>query len=151
MLRAGQPGATDDQIDEMVSARLERQTVLHRDDPPMLWLAIDEGALRRELGNPKVMHDQLHAFIETAKHPRIAIQVVPSTESQHAGLAGAFAVATLNSDPPVLYLESARAGHITDRPEDVQEIMNIWEAIRLKALPDRASLSLIAKVMEQWT
>lgn len=68
-----------------------------------------------------------------------------------AGHLGAFAVASLDDSPDVVYLENARAGQVIDRQEDVQEIMNTWEAIREEALPARASLDLIAKVMEQWT
>ncbi len=77
--------------------------------------------------------------------------MVPASAGMHAGHLGAFAIASLDEAPDVVYLEHARAGQVTDRPEDVRETMNIWEAIRAEALPPRASLDLLAKVMEQWS
>lgn len=50
----------------------------------------------------------------------------------------------------VVYLESPCEGQVTDRRSDVQTLIDIYDAIRAKALPDRASLELIMKVMEQW-
>jgi hypothetical protein len=44
---------------EFVTARLERQVILGRDQPPLLWLVIDEAVLHREVGCAKIMHDQL--------------------------------------------------------------------------------------------
>ena len=41
---------TDEEIDEMVSARIERQSILAQDKPPMLWSIVDEGVLRRPVG-----------------------------------------------------------------------------------------------------
>lgn len=52
MLRAGRPGVTDGQIDELVGARLERQTILCGDDPPLQWFVVDEGVLHRQIGEP---------------------------------------------------------------------------------------------------
>ena len=37
-------GDSDEQINEMVAARLDRQVILDRDTPPTLWVVIDEGA-----------------------------------------------------------------------------------------------------------
>jgi transcriptional regulator with XRE-family HTH domain len=39
--------ASVDETDEMVAARMDRQAILSRDKPPMLWVLLDEGVLRR--------------------------------------------------------------------------------------------------------
>lgn len=151
VLRAGQPGEANEQIEEQVETRLERQKVLDRDNPPRLWFVVDESVLHRSAGSPEIMRAQLKTLLEATQRPHITIQVVPLSVGVHPGSAGAFWIASFNGAPDVLYLESARAGQVTDRPEDVQEIMNVWEAIRAEALPSRASLDLIMKAMEQWT
>ena len=51
-------GATEDEIEQLVAARLERQTILARDDPPLLWVVIDEGVLRRPVGGRDVCADR---------------------------------------------------------------------------------------------
>src|SRR5215472_4343736 len=35
--------ATDEQVEERVAARIARQAILAREDPPMLWVVLDEG------------------------------------------------------------------------------------------------------------
>jgi hypothetical protein len=49
MLRGALPDATDEEVEQQVSARLERQQILGRQDPPMLWAIMDEGTLRRRV------------------------------------------------------------------------------------------------------
>ncbi|MGH3319979.1 MAG: helix-turn-helix domain-containing protein [Streptosporangiaceae bacterium] len=150
LLRA-QPGVTAEQIEEQVATRLERHAVLDRDEPPMLWFVIDEGVLHRSAGGPKVMQEQLQAFVEASSHTHVTIQVVPLSAGVHPGHVGAFGIVSFDGSPDVVYLDSVRAGQVSDRPDDVQAVMNIWEAIRAEAMPARASLDLITRVMEQWT
>ena len=52
-------GATEDEIDEAVAARLARQKILEREHPPELWVILDEGVLRRPVGGSEVMQGQL--------------------------------------------------------------------------------------------
>jgi hypothetical protein len=48
-------GATEDEIDETVAARLARQKILGREHPPELWVILDEGVLRCPVGGSEVM------------------------------------------------------------------------------------------------
>ncbi|MEW2070593.1 helix-turn-helix transcriptional regulator, partial [Streptomyces sp. NPDC007346] len=47
------------EVDEMVAARMERQRVLEREDPPVLWVVLSEAALLQEVGGRDVMREQL--------------------------------------------------------------------------------------------
>jgi hypothetical protein len=42
-----------------VTARLARQALLARADPPLLYVLLDEGVLHRPVGTPEVMATQL--------------------------------------------------------------------------------------------
>lgn len=46
---ATQPNTAEDEVDNLVEARLARQVILTRDDPPppLLWALIDESVLYR--------------------------------------------------------------------------------------------------------
>ena len=44
VLRGAQPDATDERIEEQVRARLQRQEVLLKDDPPHLWCVLTKGS-----------------------------------------------------------------------------------------------------------
>ncbi len=39
-------GASDDEVEQMVAGRMDRQAILHRDVPPLLWVVLDEAVLR---------------------------------------------------------------------------------------------------------
>jgi hypothetical protein len=43
-------GTSQDETEQLVTARMERQVILERTDPPLLWVVIDEHALRRPVG-----------------------------------------------------------------------------------------------------
>ena len=123
------PGTTEEQVEEKVAARMERRKIFGREAPPVLWFLMAEGALHYEVGAPKVMREQLQHVVEMSHHTHVNIQVLPTSAGAHPGLNGAFWIASLDGEPDVLYLENARAGQVIDRTEDVQEIMNIWQAI----------------------
>ena len=56
---SGRPNTTEDEVDQLVAARMERQLILDRESPPLLWAVIDEGALHRQANDVEVMHEQL--------------------------------------------------------------------------------------------
>jgi transcriptional regulator with XRE-family HTH domain len=145
------PGATDEQVEELVAARVDRQQILAAEEPPLLWVVMDEWVLHRQVGTAATMRKQLDALLKAAEQPNVTIQIVP-VGAQITGLTGAFTIADSSQGVVTVYLESAREGQVTERPEDVEAITDTWDAIRAKALTDDASMELIAQVMEQkWT
>jgi hypothetical protein len=87
LIRVSRAMDSDSAIDRLVSARIERQAILGRENPPMIWYVIDEGVLRHVIGDQTVMGAQLDRVIEAAGTPGIVIQVLPFT-ADHAGTDG---------------------------------------------------------------
>jgi transcriptional regulator with XRE-family HTH domain len=147
------PNTSAEVVEERVAARMARQVILDRDDPPppLLWVLLDEQVLTREIGGPKVMHGQLTHLAGLARRPNITVQVIPGMGA-HPGLLGAFAVAEMTGLPAIVYLETAHDGQTLEDP-DVGAAMSVrFDALRTDALTGRASLSLIEKVTEErWT
>ena len=50
-----------DRPDEQVSARMDRQRILARAKPPLVWVVLDESTLLRPFGGRDVMRDQLRS------------------------------------------------------------------------------------------
>jgi len=145
---AVRPDREQDDLDEQVAARLARQTILER---AYLWCVLDEGVLRRDIGGSKVMHAQLERLAASAEYPRVTIQVIPGAIA-HAGLLGGFVVADLDGKPPMIYLETAAEGQVTDSPSVVGHVALRFDRLRAEALPWGASRDLIRKVAEdKWT
>jgi transcriptional regulator with XRE-family HTH domain len=131
-----------------VQARIERQKILTKDDPPMVRVVLDEAVLYRERGGKDVMRGQLEQLIASVR-PYTSVQVVRSKVNPRAS--GAFTLATVD-DADVAYVETAVRGIVTSSREDVNALIDAWEAVRTFALPQQESLDLIKKVIkEQWT
>ena len=151
MLRGALPDATEEEVEEQVSARLERQQILARRDPPMLWAIMDEGTLRRRVGAADIMREQLGHLIEASQSPKIKVLVVPASAGAHVGLSGAFVIAEFRDAPDVVYLDTAAQGQIADHPDIVKACAQVFDTLRAEALPPRVSLDLIAEVRDTWT
>ena len=63
VLRELRPRDSEEQITRVVDLRMQRQRLLDQDPPLDLWLILDEGAIRRNIGGAKVMRPQLEHLI----------------------------------------------------------------------------------------
>jgi transcriptional regulator with XRE-family HTH domain len=153
MLRAGRPGDSDAAIDQLVTARMARQQIWERTDPPppMLSVILGEGVLRQRVGDASVMDEQLSRLIDAGVSPRVTIQVMPFDMAAHPGMLGPFVVASFESGPDAAYLDNALAGQVTERRKEVSRVSLLYDTLRSEALSPGASLELITKVKEQWT
>jgi transcriptional regulator with XRE-family HTH domain len=140
---AVEPGVTDDEVSARIAARLERQAILTRDDPPAVWFLVDEAALRRCVGSPDVMAAQLAHLAGIARLPNVTIQVVPNIE--HAGLLGGFAVAE-----GAAYVETAVAGQVFEDADIIAGLLTRFDMLRNEAFRGSESLTLIERMCEEW-
>jgi transcriptional regulator with XRE-family HTH domain len=145
-------GDTDEEIDEMVAARMERQAILEKDRPPTLWVVLDEGILRRPVGGTYVMREQLGRLAEAARRPNVVIQLIPASVGAHQGLnGGAFVIAEFADAPGVAYQDTAVSGQIVESPEGIAALAMLWDTLKSEALSRAASLELIEEVAKTWT
>ncbi|MEO3813279.1 helix-turn-helix transcriptional regulator [Sphaerisporangium sp. B11E5] len=147
----GEPGISDAQVEKAVTARMERQAIFLRSDPPMYRVVLDEGVLQRPIGGKKVMHRQIERLMEAAESSRIGIQIIPVALGVTTGLLGGFAIAQISGSPDKVYIESATNGHVTDHPEDVEAIHRRYDALRATAQPQHVSTELIREMEKLWT
>ncbi|MFD3998822.1 Scr1 family TA system antitoxin-like transcriptional regulator [Streptomyces sp. NPDC058583] len=138
-----------DQLDEMVAARMERQRILRRDHPPVLWVVLDEAVLRREIGGRRVMRTQLEYLLTFAREPWVHIQVLPDSVGEHPGLLGSFTVLRFDDDPDLFYCESYDDGHLTANSQVIRERSVGYARLQAMALSPEDSAALIACVMEE--
>ncbi|WP_396446997.1 DUF5753 domain-containing protein, partial [Actinomadura sp.] len=135
---------------EAIEARLKRQEILVREDPPDCTFLMDEGVLYREVGGPEVMRDQLEHLLNPPSD-RITVQVVPS-HGEHIGNVGSFTVATLEDLTEVAYVETVARGFTMGEVEDISEVRRALREIRSLALPVGQSADLISRtVKDRWT
>lgn len=145
-------GDTDDEIEDMVAARMERQAIFHRPKPPTLWAILDEGVLRRPVGGPDVMGDQLRHLAEMAQRPNVVLQVVPASAGAYEGLRGPFVMADFEDGQSAVYLDTTVRGQIVDTAGDVDMVRITWDTLMAETLPRSASRDLLEEVVKtSWT
>lgn len=132
--------------ESMIAARLERQRILSREDPPTLHFVLDEAVLHYEIGNKQVMRAQLEHLISVISPPRLTIQVIRSATNPHS--MGAFILATKDGSE-IGYVETAIHSILTSGREDIASLTAAWESIRTFALPQQESIEFIKKTAEE--
>ncbi|GAA3753830.1 helix-turn-helix transcriptional regulator [Plantactinospora mayteni] len=140
---------TGEQVQQKVTERLDRQSILTRDDPPQVIAVVDECVIRRVIGGREVMREQLAHLLKLSATPLVQIQVVPDSIGSYPGLGGPFVLATLPTNADVGYIDSQLQGKVVEQPADVLQLRRAWDAIRGSALAVPQSIELITEVMEQ--
>ncbi|MCX5423163.1 helix-turn-helix transcriptional regulator [Streptomyces sp. NBC_00078] len=144
-------------VDTLLDARMERQTILERESPPELWAVMDETLLRRRVGDARVMREQLQRLMDLSERPSIVIQVVPSSIGAHAAVAGAFHTLTFKEGVkgtralPVVHADGFLRGQLSADPADFKAAQRAYDLLMGEALSVQASIDLIADVMKETT
>jgi transcriptional regulator with XRE-family HTH domain len=149
VISAGKPLDAATIVDRAVSARLERQAILTRDDPPMLWHVLHEGVLRHVVGSPEIMRCQLDKLASLSGQPGVVIQVLPFAASDHPGTDGPILVYDFDGRPSVAYTECNGGGRIVESAAEVDDLTIVLNMIRAAALSPRKSTTLILKIRSE--
>jgi|SRR5579875_995580 len=150
---AARPDGSEEQIRQLVAARMSRQEVRNRVDPPppMLYAVIWEPALRVPVGGAEVMHDQLKQLADIARNDRrVRVQILPLDRGANPGMAAPFTVASFADERPAGYLENMLFGQITERRVEVDRLALLFSTLAADALDTRASADVIEKVAGEW-
>jgi hypothetical protein len=148
MYSAGFLSADDGEVDQLIAARMARQRIFDRPNPPNLWIVLDEAVLHRLIGTPKTMYDQLLQVADMSMRSYICVQVVPSSTGAHAGLSCSFHIASAQGKRDLLYMEAVE-GVTEERSALVSKAALIFDLVRSDALARSASRDLILKVAEE--
>ncbi|QVQ52197.1 helix-turn-helix domain-containing protein [Spiractinospora alimapuensis] len=135
VIRDGRPTDLEKEIDELVSARMERKALLEAERPPQLCTVLDETVLTRPVGGHATMREQLEHLLDSSLNERITIQVVPFDTRRCPGLSGPFTLITTPGEPEILYAETPLRGEAVDDPETVSQYNRLFGALQGVAYP----------------
>ncbi|WP_214413113.1 helix-turn-helix domain-containing protein [Sphaerisporangium fuscum] len=144
---ASWPGITDEELEEKLTNRLQRQAILHRENPPVFHVILDEDVIRHPVGSPEIMREQLRYLLEIAQLPNVTIQIVPYEARPHCGLQGGFIIAERNNHVYAAYVDVQPVGRTLDDPQVLMELLRRYDAIRAEAVPFKQSLRLIEEAV----
>ncbi|MFK3979451.1 DUF5753 domain-containing protein [Micromonospora sp. NPDC050397] len=139
-------------IDQLVSARIERQVVLNRDQAPLFIAVVDELVLRRAPhGDRALMREQCGRLAECATLPSVSVHVVPLSVGMYPGHGGPFILAELPDGGRTAHVDSQAEAQVLNQPDHVATLERRWERIRGEALSRSQSLDLIREAATSWT
>ena len=139
----------DIDLEEALTTRLDRQTVLIKEDPPMFVSLIAEGVLRHRVGSDKVMYDQLMHLIDVTRarerhrpsrpgQLRRVRRIQWRIRHRECSTATRSAMSTTSSPG----IDRKRFG--------VARLRRFFDIFRAGALNQQDSIDLIRRVAEEW-
>jgi transcriptional regulator with XRE-family HTH domain len=139
------------EIERSTRLRRARQSRLTSEDPVELDAVVNEGALRRVVGGPAVMRDQLAHLVTMLELPNVIIRVLPFTAGEHPSMNGPFTVLEFPDpeDPHIVYLDILTTSYYLDGLREVGAYQLAHEGLRALALGPDASREMIAALVEE--
>ena len=141
---------TEEEVDRRTDARISRQQILHRENPPKLWAVMDESALRRLVGSREIMRAQLRHLIGMCDNESVTLQILPFAAGAHRALGGAFTILRY-SEPDlrdVVYIEQLTSALYLDKPTEVDSYLEVIEEVCLQAEPAAKTPAILKAALE---
>jgi transcriptional regulator with XRE-family HTH domain len=131
----------------LVSLRTRRRDLLASDGAPAFSFVLDESVIRRPVGGPAVMRNQLMHLVSLADRPNVTIQVIPLAVGAHPGMRGPFKVIEFGDEPDenVAFLEGPHGDIISDDPAETRRYLETFRHIARLALKPPESVGLLGK------
>jgi len=137
---------------------MARQPLIQRATAPLLvQVTLNEGILRRPVGGPAVMADQLTRLAEVSELPNVSLRVVPFSAGLHPGLmSGPFVILRFplngdgrESEPATVYIDGFTGALYLDKLREVEQYARAFGGIWEACLDETASRDLIYHAAEE--
>jgi transcriptional regulator with XRE-family HTH domain len=150
VLHASEMRQSAEDIERQVTIRLKRQELLSRPRPPHIWAVLDESVIRRVVGGPGVMREQLAHLAACSDSTNVTLQILPFTTGAHASAMGSFVI--LGGAEPsldVVYLDIHTGAVFMEKEEELDVYRRAFDYLRAQALGPTESVDLIRRAYEE--
>ncbi|MEV7786953.1 helix-turn-helix transcriptional regulator [Streptomyces sp. NPDC088106] len=138
------------EIERLVDIRMKRQEILTRPKPPRLWAILDESVIRRIVGSPETMREQLGRLLAANESPHITLQVLPFSKGAHCAALGSFVIlGGTESALDVVYVDFHTGSLFLEQEEELERYRLAFEYLRAQALDMEASSALIHRARKE--
>ncbi|MEW2299015.1 helix-turn-helix transcriptional regulator [Streptomyces sp. NPDC006655] len=149
LFRTYRPNHTAEELDEAVVIRTKRARILDGPLKPVVWTLLDESVLRRRVGGPPVMAEQLHKIADLAETGRVRLHVIPYGVGAHALMESLLTLMSFQDSAPVAYVEGLLTGNLMDDPALVSASQTAYALALSDALSQQESLALVRAAAEE--
>lgn len=137
---------TPDKARDRMAMVAERQAVLARTPPPMVFAVLDESCVRRPVGSQEVVDGQLARLLEFAEQPNTVLQIAPFAMAEHRPFNLPVYVLTQADRSLVSYAESAQRGHLERDNKFVLPVLTAYHQLQAGALSQAESVAMIEQI-----
>jgi hypothetical protein len=139
--------APDNEVERRVAIRMKRQELLTTVGAPQVWSVIDEAALRRTVGGPDVMLEQVYHLIKMARLPNVSLQVIPFRAGGHDAAGGSFTVLRFSQPDiaDVVYLEQLTGAQYLEKRSDVDHYLDVINRLSAISLSPADTIAFFAE------
>ncbi|MFF9602310.1 helix-turn-helix domain-containing protein [Streptomyces sp. NPDC014684] len=152
VLEAGTIGQSGpESIERHVSLRMARQRLLERDDPPHLWVIMDETVLRRPVSvDAAVMRDQLDRLLEYADRDRVTLQLAEFAAGPHPGTYAPFTLFRFAEPelPDMVFTEYLTGALYLDSRQEVSTHLEVLDHMTARASSARRTRQVLREYRE---
>jgi transcriptional regulator with XRE-family HTH domain len=150
IVRAAMPRASDQEVEEKVSARMARAELFDSEGPPKFWAILDVSLIHRPALPDQQMAELLVHIADVVTTTRSILQIIPETAATHPFMMGMTRIMTFADAPPVVYAESLHSGQLIDYPALVKQYRESYDLLRAVALSPEASLATVETAAEDY-
>jgi transcriptional regulator with XRE-family HTH domain len=154
VLEAGTVGQTGPEaIERHVALRMNRQKLLTRENPPHLWVIMDETALLRPVSiHGEVMHDQLDRLLQWMDNDHITLQVAEFASGPHPGTYTSFALFRFAEPelPDIVYSEYVTGALYLDARAEVALHLEVLDHMAAHAASAQRTKTILQEFRESF-
>jgi transcriptional regulator with XRE-family HTH domain len=114
---------------------------------------LDESALRRPTGGPRVMRRQIAHLMKLTEQPNITIRLLPYDRGAHPGMEGGFAILALPQEAvaDVVHIDSFAGQLFLESPEELERFRRAFSVLAGVALDPQESNDAMARIADSFS
>ena len=138
----------DEEIEDKIKVRATRQARLTQENPPEVWIVLNEAVIRRTVGGRDVMREQIEHLIKLARLRNVTLQVLPFAVGEHSAMHGSFKLLEFQAsdDPDKVYMEQQIGGLYTQKDHEVDRYRLMFDHLRAQALGPEQTIAMLREV-----
>lgn len=152
LIKGINPKMSEKVLDQRVEARMERQRLLHGPTPPRYRVLLDEAVLRRHIGGPAVMRDQIDRILSFIREEKSTVQVIPYTVGAYNAHDSNFTYMEFGGTklPDLVFVETLVSQLYIERPDELDRYREALDYLRDSALNPRDSARKIEEIRDEF-
>jgi transcriptional regulator with XRE-family HTH domain len=140
------PLVDEEQVEQRVATRIERQQLLRRRPPIAFSFIIEQAVLERHTGGTEVTGELIDHLLACAELWSVELQLMPLRQPDHAGFDGPIVLLETPDNRWVAYSEGQKIGQLISEPKDVSVLLQRYAKMRSQALTPEDSVGLLKRM-----